>query len=170
MKLNPVLLLAPFALVACEEKKVEAPPPAKPPLEIKLATANTEPGVMSPGWTAQMQSKSGTMYYTWDGKVYFEFPGDTAGAETNTLSYAIDPAVAGDVALEFGYTVTGGKPDCEVALTQGANGETKKPTTRNISLKLDKTAGEAATFSFSCKTVERSWGWLINPKLTVVEK
>lgn len=173
MKLNPILLLAPLAFAACEEKKAEAPPAAKPPLVINLATENTEPGVMSPGWSVQMQSQSGTSYYTWDGKAYFEFPGDAAGAEKNALLYTVDPAIAGDVTLEFGYTVQtaeGSKPVCDVSLMQGGKGETKNPTTRNISLKLDKAAGEAATFTFSCTTTEKTWGWLINPKLTVVEK
>ncbi len=73
MKLNPVLVLAPLAFAACEEKKVEAPPPPKPPLVINLATENTEPGVMSPGWSVQMQSQSGTSYYTWTARPISSF-------------------------------------------------------------------------------------------------
>lgn len=169
MTSRALLILAPLALVACsEEKKVVAPPAPKPPLEIKLANENTEPDKMPAGWTSQMKAK--TQHYAWDGKIYFEIPGDPAGTDANALTYTIDQAVAGDVTLEFGYTPIGGKPTCQASLKQGDKGETQTITKRNSTMKLEKAAGQPAEVVFSCTAMERSWGYVIQPRLLVAQK
>ena len=170
MTFRNLLILAPLALMACgEEKKAEAPAP-KPPLEINLAPLDTAKDLMPAGWMATISSPKGTRFFAQDGKIFFDFPGDPAAAEVNTLSYDIDASLAGEVTLEFGYTITGDQPECEVGLTQGDKGEKQKPTKRNISLKLDKTAGEAALVSFSCKSKSAIYGYLIQPRLLIVQK
>lgn len=165
-----LLILAPLALIACgEEKKVEAPP-AKPPIEINLAPLETPKDQLPAGWMATTLSQPNTRFFAEDGKIFFDFPGKGDAAVENTLSYEIDPALAGEVTFEFGYTQTGESPECQVGLTQGDKGGKEKPTKRNISMKLEKTAGEPALASFSCKASSEVYGYLIQPRLRIVEK
>ncbi len=170
MTSRALLILAPLALIACgEEKKAEAPAP-KPPIEIKLAPLDTPKEQLPAGWVAATLSKPETRFFAEDGKIFFDFPGGGDAALENVLSYEIDPALAGEVTLEFGYTQTGPNPECEVGLTQGDKGGKEKPAKRNMVMKLEKSAGEAAVVSFACKANSEVYGYLIQPRLLIAQK
>lgn len=170
MRLGAGLLIFAFALTACGPDKPAEPPPAAPkPVEIEIGRPDTPDGTLPPGWSTSMQS-SGTVVRAEDGQVYFQFPGDAEAKETNTLSYEIDASIAGQVTFDFFYTVTGSKPQCEVALKQGDKGSVEPASKRHITMTLDKAAGTPATASFSCRATSQVYGFLINPKLILPAK
>jgi hypothetical protein len=134
--------------------------------QVNLASLDTVDRALPPGWTAAIEAEP-SHFHAQAGKVYFEFPGDPAGAQKNVLAYEIAPSIVGDIAFSFQLSINGDASACEVSLAQGAQGGRLTPSTRNISLTLAKTAGSHATASFACQSKERVWGWLIRPALTI---